>query len=530
MFHCYLLPGRRLILILLALLIGLAGCVRPGPRPPELPEPTRLETDAANDPEAAGAAATPDAPLVVRLGTPVPDYSGLPTPDAPHYQLDPATTQTSLGRHTVAAGETLGSIAQRYDTTVAAIVDMNDLTNPDVIAVGTQLQVPGATIQQVISPDFKIIPDSELVYGPAASGFDALAFLEAAGGRVVGYSESVEGHMMTGPEIVQLIADRYSINPRLLLAVLEHQSGWVTQASPPARPSLLGHADTGAASLYIQLGWAANLLNLGYYGRSEGGLRGFNLGESAQITFAPAINDATAGVQRFLGAIDGATVESWQAAAGPDGLYATYNQLFGNPFAYTYEPILPSGLAQPPLELPWASGETWYFTGGPHGAWNTGSAWGALDFVPAAEQAGCVPTDAWVTAMAPGIVARSGNGAVVVDLDVGANESDGYAGTLWAITYMHLETRDRAAAGTRVATGDRLGHPSCEGGFSNGTHVHIVRSFNGRWISADGALPFEMGGWLSSGAGAEYDGYLKRGNVTKGACVCREDVNSITRP
>src|SRR5690606_33362238 len=116
------------------------------------------------------------------------------------------------------------------------------------------------------------------------------------------------------------------------------------------------------------------------------------------------------------------------------------------------------GLTTPPMELPWAAGETWFYTGGPHGAWNSGSAWGALDFVPPADAPGCIQTDAWVTSMTDGVVVRSGNGAVVVDVD-----GDGFAGTGWAITYMHLETRDRAAPGTAVKTGDRLGHPSCEG-------------------------------------------------------------------
>ena len=158
------------------------------------------------------------------------------------------------------------------------------------------------------------------------------------------------------------------------------------------------------------------------------------------MLFAAVINDGTAGVQRLLGAIAGMTYDGWQKAVGPDGLYATYERLFGNPFGYAVEPLLPAAIDAPSLELPWAAGETWYFTGGPHGAWNTGSAWGALDFVPPAEQVGCIPSDAWVTAMANGVVSRSGHGAVVVDLD-----GDGYAGTGWAILYMHLETRDRAA-------------------------------------------------------------------------------------
>jgi hypothetical protein len=125
--------------------------------------------------------------------------------------------------------------------------------------------------------------------------------------------------------------------------------------------------------------------------------------------------------------------------------------------------------------------------------------------------------------MADGIVTRSDFGAVVVDLD-----GDGFAGTGWAITYMHLETRDRVAAGTAVRAGDHLGHPSCEGGFSNGTHTHIARTYNGRWISADGDLPFNMSGWVSEGLGREYDGLLIRNGETKEACVCRDTINAIT--
>jgi hypothetical protein len=125
--------------------------------------------------------------------------------------------------------------------------------------------------------------------------------------------------------------------------------------------------------------------------------------------------------------------------------------------------------------------------------------------------------------MAPGVVVRSDFGAVVVDLD-----GDGYAGTGWTITYMHLADNERVGVGTRVQTGDALGHPSCEGGYSNGTHTHIARTYNGRWVAADGSLPFVMGGWESTGLGREYDGLLVRGEEVREACECREETNAIT--
>jgi hypothetical protein len=94
---------------------------------------------------------------------------------------------------------------------------------------------------------------------------------------------------------------------------------------------------------------------------------------------------------------------------------------------------------------------------------------------------------------------------------------------------MHVEARDRVAPGTYLFTGDRIGHPSCEGGLSNGTHVHFARKYNGEWIAADGRLPFNLDGWISSGDGILYDGFLTRGNETVEAWDGVNELNQIAR-
>lgn len=508
-----------------ALMLLLVGCERPDPAvivvatplsPLPLP-PTPLVTPFT---DLAAAPPTPAPVLATErpLSTPLPTYDGLPTPDPPH-QVVAGETQPYL-THYVSSGETLGYIAQLYGSSIEELQAANQLENSDWVQVGQQLLIPNQA--SLVGTDFKIIPDSELVYGPAAAGFEVRTVVAFWGGYLLTYTESVEGQPLAGPEIVALVAHRYSVNPRLLLAILDYRAGWVTQTSPTNETYPLGHVESGAEGLYDQLGWAANWLNWGYYGRAEANVTSFLIGEETRVAFAPTINDGTAGVQALFAAHSDATYETWQHDVGPDGLFATYIHLFGNPFAYTVDPLWPHDLAQPALQLPWVADETWYFTGGPHGGWASGSAWAALDFTPASDQLGCVQSDAWVTAMADGVVTRSDFGAVVVDLD-----GDGYAGTGWAITYMHLETRDRIPAGTFVQTGDRLGHPSCEGGFSNGTHVHVTRTYNGRWVSADGAIPFEMGGWVSQGLGREYDGLLVRGGISKEACECRDEINAI---
>lgn len=510
---------RPLAALLLALLL-LTACERPDPEvsvvgtlAPLAQIPTPNTTPFSGSPPPTPSRPTPTQPASPQIR---PTYSGIPTPDPTR----PGTTGGDLA-YTVAAGDTLGLISQRFGVAITDLVSANNLED-DLVFVGQLLTIPNQIV--ATSPSFKIIPDSELVYGPAAQDFVIRDWVSVYSGFLRTYEEEVEGQQLAGPEIVQLIANRFSLNPRLLLTMLEHQAGWVTQPNPTETTFPLGLVRDGTEGLYWQLYWAANQVNLGYYGRSEGGLTAFLVNETDRIAFAPDINDATAGVQLYLGARSNISLAQWQRDVGPDGFFATYDRLFGNPFAYTVDPLLPVDLSQPLLQLPWSQGETWYFTSGPHGGWGPGSAWAALDFVPPGEAIGCYESDNWVTAMSDGVVVRSDFGAVVVDMD-----GDGYAGTGWAITYMHLANRDRINVGAWVQTGDRLGHPSCEGGFSNGTHVHVARSYNGRWLSADGAIPFVLGGWTVQGLSREYDGLLIRGDIVKEAYAGeRSDINAIS--
>ena len=215
---------------------------------------------------------------------------------------------------------------------------------------------------------------------------------------------------------------------------------------------------------------------------------------------------------------------NWERAISPAGFFATYEALFGYPFDYAIEPNLPSGLIQPSMQLPFAAGLEWAFTSGPHGGWGDGAAWAALDFAPPGDAVGCVVSDDWVTAAADGLILRSENGAVIQDLD-----GDGFEQTGWVILYMHMETRDRVQPGVYLKAGEHIGHPSCEGGVSTGTHVHLARRYNGEWIAADQGIPFNLDGWVSSGTGFEYDGYLRRGEESVEAYAGRAPGNVLQR-
>lgn len=443
-----------------------------------------------------------------------------PTPDIAH----PVPTLRSSGEeYVIQPGDTLAAIARRYGIDLNTLIVVNQIVNPDLLEVGQVLIIP-PSMPSGVSPDYKIIPDSELVFGPGSAVFDISGFINFRSGYVSTYYEEVDGVNLSGAGIISRVALENSINPRLLLAVLEYQSGWVTQPHPAENTITfpLGYADQYRQGLYRQLSWAANNLNRGYYLWKINAIPGFVLTDSSIFTPPATINAGTAAIQYLFGLLYPAG--AWQNALSENGVFNTYQTLFGYPFDATIDPLLPPGLSQPEMQLPFETGVVWSFTGGPHAAWGDGSAWASLDFAPPGNALGCVSSDAWVTAVADGLVVRSASGVVILDLD-----GDGFEQTGWSVLYLHIETRDRVLAGTQLHAGERIGHPSCEGGISNGTHVHLARRYNGEWISADGSLPFILDGWVSQGTGIEYDGYLiKNGQVVE-AWDSRKPENQIQR-
>jgi len=443
-----------------------------------------------------------------------------PTPDAPH-ALPAIRTQTE--EYTVQAGDSLGGIAQRYRINLEQLIQVNNIANPNLLEPGQVLTVP-VPDPTSRGPGFKIIPDSELVYGPTVAGFDLTHYIQAKGGFLATYTEEIGDVTLSGVQIVERLAQNHSVNPRLLLSVLEYRSKWVTQANPPESTlkKPIGELGPNSQGLYRQLNWAANNLNMGFYLWRVNGVATWLLGDGSVVPIDPTINAGTAGIQGLFAPL--MAVDEWNMAVSEDGLSATYSELFGYPFNYAYEPLTPPDLQQPLMQLPFETGKQWAFTGGPHGGWGSGAAWAALDFAPPGESLGCVQSDEWVVAVADGQILRAEEGAVIQELD-----NDGFEGTGWVVLYMHIETRDRVQPGTFLKAGERIGHPSCEGGLSSGTHVHLARRYNGEWIPADQELPFNLDGWISSGLGQVYDGYMVKDGQTIEAYAGRSDTNSIQR-
>lgn len=443
-----------------------------------------------------------------------------PTPDP--IRVLPTQRSEPL-EYYVKPGDTLAKIALVHQVSVAQVIAENKLQNPDIIEVGQLLIIPPASANARGS-GLKLIPDAELVYGPTAASFDVALVVTSVNGYLAGYTDVIDGQLFTGAEVVQRVADENSLNPRLLLAMLEYQSGWVTNPAPNESTLRypMGRIDPWHQGLYSQMSWAANELNRGFYLWQRNLLAVWTLFDGSVVAIDPTINAGTAGLQYYLALFYGK--QGWDQAVSEQGFVQVYRRLFGDPFAYSYEPLVPADLSQPAFILPFEAGSTWSFTSGPHGGWNDGTPWSALDFAPPGEPLGCSRTTHPVVAIAAGEVIRSGNGAVVIDLD-----GDGIEQTGWTVHYAHIDSQGRIEQGTRVNQGDTIGYPSCEGGFSTATHLHIARRYNGVWIAAFGDLPFVMDGWFAESAGIEYDGYLIKNEQTVEAWDGQFDINQIGR-
>ena len=414
------------------------------------------------------------------------------------------------------AGDTLPVIATRFG------VEVNDISSPDgsipatgLLTPNTLLVIPHLLVNTTSA--VKIIPDSELVYSPSAVDFDTETYVNQAGGYLSQYQEWLNSTQWTsGAKIVQRIATENSINPRLLLALIEYEGGWVYGQPSNAKQEdyPLGKVDLSLKGLYSQLAWLVNQLSIGYYGWREGWITDINFSDGISARLAPDLNSGTVAIQYYIAQIN--DTPGWLGALDTNtGIPAVYERMFGNPWvrAADYEPLYPPNLSQPEFSLPFLIDQIWSYTGGPHGAWERDGARAAIDFAPGSTESGCVESNAWVVAAASGLIVRMGNGALVEDLDGDGNEQTG-----WNILYMHL-TGMKVEVGDWVETSDYLGHPSCEGGIATGTHVHIARKYNGEWISADGPLPFVLSGWTVHAGSAPYQGTMTKDDKTIEASV-----------
>ena len=428
-----------------------------------------------------------------------------------------------LPEHVVVWGDTLFGIASRYGTTLSALQQLNELPDPDRLEVGQRLKLPGAP--QATTPEVYMLPDHLLYRSIGAQEFDIDAFVAAQPGPLRRLSSVIVSRGGAGEvietrysasHIVERVSLEFSVDARLLLALLDYRAGLLTDDSSDESRQIYpfispeNGAGVNRAGLYAQLSWMADQLNQGFYGSKYRGRDALEFDDGSRLRFHPELNAGTIALQYALAQFRDS--ESWRRDVGSAGFIATYQRHFGAEQAEAGNEDGPP--PQPPMTLPFGPSQDWRFTGSFHGGWGNGSAWAAIDFAPPFEEDrpyACFTSTVPLTAIARGVIARLAEGVVVLDLDLDGDEGSG-----WTVLYLHITALDSLKAGQVAEAGSPLGYASCLGGYSTATHLHIARRYNGEWIPADCPAcdgtqppPFVMGGWRVIGlAGQAYQGYL----------------------
>ncbi len=436
----------------------------------------------------------PATPYLAEFPTPIAQFTPIPT-RAPY-------TPGQLVDYIAQTGDTLPALAAHFNTSIAEIRLANPIIPQDASTMppGFPMKIP-IYYEALWGTPYQILPDQLYINGPAQVRFDTAAFINQHEGWLKTYLEpGIDGNR-TAASTVDLVAGNFSISPRLLLALLEYQAQGLSEPAIPDTIYYLGYKNANYKGLYLQLVWAANTLNNGYYTWRSGALDEFETPDGRIQRPDPWQNAASVALHYYYSRQY--NTPRYDQAIGAGGLAQAYTTLFGDPWK-TSAAHLPGSLQQPALQLPFDTHSDWNYTGGPHTGWGKGEPFAAIDFAPTGVSE-CNATNEWIVAMADGLITRSDSAIIVLDLD-----GDGREQTGWIIFYLHVATLGRVQAGRQVLAGEKIGHPSCEGGESSGTHIHIARKYNGEWVLADGPLAFNMGGWVVQSGSKAYEGTLTR--------------------
>ena len=198
------------------------------------------------------------------------------------------------------------------------------------------------------------------------------------------------------PAVIDMVAIENSINPRLLVALLEYQCGCVLgmpDIDPDDFSSAMGAKQALRQDFYGQLIWTIHELSEGYYGWKDGTLTEISFSDGTIVRPTGELNAGSFALMHLFSLLyEG---EAWEQAVDPeDGFAALYEQMFGNPWerAAQIEPIIPTDTAQPELTLPFEPGVKWAYTGGPHKSYESnGPLLPSILPPPAMAKAACPP-------------------------------------------------------------------------------------------------------------------------------------------
>ena len=242
--------------------------------------PPQIETQTSYTPTAA---ITPDAapPFVESTATIVPSYDAAPF------------------LYYAQSGDMLSAVANRFGVEESEITSDADLTKTTLIDPGTLLIIPNR-ITEAMTPNVQIMPDAEVIFSFTAADFDVKEFVKQAGGHLSKFKDYLGSTgWINGDDAIERLAIENSINPRLILGLLEFESRWVRGQPIDVLHTEypMGFNDYHYKGMTVQMVWAINNMAIAYYGWRAGTLTHLEFPDGTSLRIDPRLNAGTVAIQ-----------------------------------------------------------------------------------------------------------------------------------------------------------------------------------------------------------------------------------------
>ena len=345
----------------------------------------------------------------------------------------------------------------------------------------------------VIASDGLLFSDELFLYGRDAEAFD-----------LGGYLAVHAPQLRDKQELIAHWSGYYSINPKVVLALMELKSELLSAPSPDKLRAPFAELST-ASGFAGQLRDVLRQLSRRFYSyeayQREQGLTRFTPDTGA-------LNGASAAL---LGVLQGAN--NAPAVLKRSSPLQAFTQHFATLFNMAPEQLrsAESGAetvlavsSLPPtnmLQLPWYQGYSWQ-SNGAHSHTGSGSPYSSIDV--------SYDWPGWGAQTYSVAAAHGGRVSVLSRCQVRVTNANG-----WSTNYYHMDSI-RVSNGETIAVNTKLGVYAgnrntalCEGGSSTGPHLHFSLLYNGRYVSLQGV---NLGVFRVSVGSYNYDNQCSRFN------------------
>ncbi len=161
--------------------------------------------------------------IIAATDTPLPEVT-LPA-ERPQY------TPGELVEYIAQSGDTVPALAKHFNTTEKEIMEANPIIPKDVttLPAGLPMQIP-IYYRPLWGSSLQIIPDFAFVNGPYGLDFDVVSFVESSNGWLKEEEDFSEGSQLRGGEIIQHVANNYSIHPPIIIGFVGVPNGCIDQS------------------------------------------------------------------------------------------------------------------------------------------------------------------------------------------------------------------------------------------------------------------------------------------------------------